>query len=64
MKVFIEKTDQHKTLKFEGTVAKLLEVLKINPETVLVTKKEEVITEDEIVSNNDEIKLLSIISGG
>ena len=47
-----------------STVKQLLEEQKINPETVLVTKNNEVLTSDEAINDNDTFELLSIISGG
>ncbi len=46
------------------TVSDLLKQLKINPEVVIVVRNNEVITEDEILNDNDTIELLSVVSGG
>ena len=43
---------------------KLLEQLNILPETVVVTKNEEIVTEDEMLEVGDEIELVRVISGG
>ncbi|MBI3052191.1 MoaD/ThiS family protein [Candidatus Woesearchaeota archaeon] len=51
-------------MKFKGTVAELLEQLKINKGTVLVTRDNELLTSDEKVEDADEIRILSVISGG
>jgi sulfur carrier protein ThiS len=64
MKVFVERTRESKSIQFEGTVNLLLESLGINPEEVLVTRGDELLTESDSVSNSDNIKLLSVISGG
>lgn len=64
MKVFIERTEKEKILTFTGTVKDLLSKIKINPEEVLVVKGDEVLTEDDKLTNADSIKLLSVISGG
>ncbi|MFC1723760.1 MoaD/ThiS family protein [Nanoarchaeota archaeon] len=50
--------------KFSGSVRSLLSDLKINSETVLITKNQTVVTEDEILKDTDEVKILSVISGG
>ncbi len=63
MKVFIDKTNETKELEAE-TVSELLSKLKINPTTVIVTKNNELITEEEKLSSKDEIKILSVVSGG
>ena len=64
MEVFIEASNQQKKIKFTGTVSQLLEKLKINSETVIVAKNNELVTEEEKLTNADDIKLLSVISGG
>lgn len=63
MKVYIEKTNETKEAD-ASTVKELLENLKINPTTVIVTKNNELVTEEEEISKKDEIKILSVISGG
>ncbi|MBI2148847.1 MoaD/ThiS family protein [Candidatus Woesearchaeota archaeon] len=63
MKIYIEKTDEYKEVE-ASTVKELLEKLKINPTTILVTKNNELVTEEEKLTNKDEIKILSVISGG
>lgn len=64
MKVFIERENSTKQLKFKGTVSKLLKQLKLNPAAVLVAKNDVLVTEDDTLSDKDEIKILSVISGG
>ncbi|MBS3126507.1 MoaD/ThiS family protein [Candidatus Woesearchaeota archaeon] len=64
MKVFIERTKEKKDLRFSGTVSSLLKKLKINPVAVIVTRKDEVLTQDQHISDNDRVKILSVISGG
>ncbi len=46
------------------TLFDLLQQLKINPEVVIVVRNNEVITEDEILHDQDKIELLSVVSGG
>lgn len=64
MKLFIEAEGSNKKIKFSGTVSQLLQLLKVNPETVIVAKNNELVTENEKLSDKDEVKLLSVISGG
>ena len=64
MKLFIERTNKNLEKKFTGTVRQLLISLKINPETVLVTKNNTLVAEDEKLAEDDEVKILSVISGG
>ncbi|HLD72491.1 MAG TPA: MoaD/ThiS family protein [Candidatus Nanoarchaeia archaeon] len=60
-----EREQSREKISFSGkTVKELLLKLKLNPETVLVVRKEEVLTEDELVKNKDEIEILSVVSGG
>ncbi len=66
MKIYIEREDKtiEKDIKNKIKVINLLKELSISPEAVIVIRNDEVITEDEFLSNDDEIKLLSVISGG
>ena len=65
IEVDFEKERTSKTIDFSGsTVGDLLKQLEINPETVLVTKNNEVITEDETLNEKDKVEILSVISGG
>lgn len=60
-----EREQSREKISFSGkTVKELLLKLKLNPETVLVVRKGEVLTEDELVKNKDEIEILSVVSGG
>ncbi|MCD4666781.1 MoaD/ThiS family protein [archaeon] len=63
IKVFIEKENQTKVVQ-ASTPEKLLDILKINSETVLIVKNNELITLNEKLKNNDKIKIISIISKG
>lgn len=64
MQVFIESENRNRKIRFSGSVSELLGKLKINPETVIIAKNGELVTEDEKLGNKDEVKLLSVISGG
>lgn len=46
------------------TVRKALQKLSIEPDSVLVSRDGELITDDEIILENDVIKLVPVISGG
>ena len=46
------------------TVKDLLVELAVNSETVLVTRNNEILTEDELLNNDDTIEILSVVSGG
>jgi sulfur carrier protein len=43
---------------------KLLEPLNILAETAVVTKNDEIVTEDEMLEVGDEVELIRVISGG
>mgnify|MGYP001602951234 FL=1 len=61
--VFIER--ENKTTKINARNSKeLMKILNINPETVLIVKNNELILPEENLNDKDELKLLSVISGG
>ena len=51
-------------IKHGMTVRKALEKLGFEPDSVLATREGELLTDDEIVKENDVIKLVPVISGG
>ncbi len=64
--VLIDRENKNTTIELNNNsiVADLLKELNINPVTVIVSRNNELILEDEKLSDNDEIKVLSVISGG
>ncbi|MEK6920951.1 MAG: MoaD/ThiS family protein [Nanoarchaeota archaeon] len=64
MKICVERTNKQLNLKFQGKVKDLLKKLDLNPEIVLVTKNNVLVTEEDMLKNTDEVKVLSVISGG
>lgn len=64
MKVLIEKTKEEKNISFSGTCEDLLKTLEINSEEVLIIKNDELVSLKEHCDDDDEIRLLSVISGG
>ena len=64
--VFIDRENKNATLEIDNNslVKDLLKKLNINPVTVIVSRKNELILEDEKLNDDDEIKILSVISGG
>jgi len=64
MKIFIDKTNTSQELEFSGKAFKLLEQLQINPETVILARGGELVTLDEELDNTDEVKIISVLSGG
>ena len=63
MNVFIERENATKEVA-ATTVSELLQQLQINPETVLITKNGTLVPEDEPLNDSDNVKILSVISGG
>ena len=51
-------------IKHGMTVRKALQKLEIEPDSVLVTLNDELITDDQIIKENDVLKLVPVISGG
>lgn len=46
------------------TVRQALKLIEMDPESVLATRSGELITEDEVLRQGEEIKLVAVISGG
>jgi sulfur carrier protein ThiS len=51
-------------IKHGMTIRKALQKLSIEPDSVLATRSGELLTDDEIIKEGDEIKLIPVISGG
>ncbi len=65
MKIIIEKSNEIKNINIEQIkVADLLMKLKINPVTVIVTKKGNALTDSAVLKNKDIIRIISVVSGG
>ncbi len=64
MKVFIEKENKQVVLDKECTAKELLIELGINATTVILVKNNETILLDEKLSKDDEVRILSVVSGG
>ncbi len=56
--------DKEYIVKSGTTVRHAIEKIGVNSETVLATRAGELITDDEIVLEDDVIKLVAVISGG
>jgi len=65
MKVYIEKDGSSVDVKKKKISGKdLLQFLKVNPSSVILVKNDEVVLDDELFSEDDDIKILSVVSGG
>lgn len=56
--------NQEYEIKHGSTVRIALQRLGIAPDSVLIIRQGELITDDEIIKENEVIKLVSVISGG
>jgi sulfur carrier protein ThiS len=71
VKIFIEKDNKKIDLKLD-LISKNKEVkfkdvliyLNISLSSVILIKNNEIVLEEEIVSENDDLKILSVVSGG
>ena len=51
-------------IKHGMTIRDALQKIGLEPDSVLITREGELITDDEILKENDVIKLVPVISGG
>jgi sulfur carrier protein ThiS len=56
--------DKEYEVKPGMTLRHALLKIEVQPEAVLATRKGQMITEDEILKDGEEIKLIAVISGG
>lgn len=61
--VFIERENKVANVKARSA-KEAMQLLNINPETVLIVRNNELILAEESLNEKDELKLLSVISGG
>ena len=66
LKVFYDRENKEKTIELDNnlSVKDLLNKMNINPVTVIVSKNSNIILEDEKLNDEDDIKIISVISGG
>jgi sulfur carrier protein len=66
IQVFIDRENKEKTVEVDenSSVKDLLGKMKINPVIVIVSRDNNILTEDEKINDRDKIKLISVISGG
>ena len=66
LKVFYDRENKEKTIELDSnlSVKDLLKKMDINPVTVIVSKNNTIILDDEKLNDNDDIKIISVISGG
>jgi sulfur carrier protein ThiS len=66
IKAYFDREDKEHVVELpkQATVKDLLLALAINPVSVLVSKNNEILLDNEELSEGDELKLYSVISGG
>ncbi len=64
MKVIIRRPRREVELPGSRRVRDLLHELRINPETVLVVRGEDLLTPDEVIKEGETIEVIPAISGG
>lgn len=64
MKVRIRHQRREVEVRGVRTVRELLDRLRLNPETVLVVRGTELLTRDAQVTEDDEIEIRPVVSGG
>jgi len=66
IKVFIQRIGETRLIELEenSNIEKLLKILGISPSEVVPVKNGIIVTEKEVLRDGDEIRLLSVVSGG
>lgn len=66
IKVFIQRAGETKLLELgeNSRVEDLLKTLGISPSEIVPVKNGVIVTEREILQEGDEVRLLSVVSGG
>jgi sulfur carrier protein ThiS len=64
VRVRLRNPDRDVEVAGERSVRDLLAELRVNPDTVLVIRRGELITREERVGEQDEIEIRPVISGG
>ena len=64
MKVIVRRPRREVEMPGSRRVRDLLQELKINPESVLVVRGQELLTPDELVRDDETVEVVPAISGG
>ncbi|MFW6286022.1 MAG: MoaD/ThiS family protein [Nanoarchaeota archaeon] len=66
MKLFIERENKENDIKIDKplTIQEILKQKNISLESVILIKNDKIVFENEIVKDNDNVKILSVVSGG
>ncbi len=64
MKLFFEKNKEIKEIEFQGRLSELIKKLNLTPNSVVIMRGNEILTEDQFVTNDDELRIFVIVSEG
>jgi sulfur carrier protein len=64
MRVLLQHPKRETEIKGPRTVGQLLKRLNLLPEAVLVLRRDELVTEDEALKEDDIVEIRPVISGG
>ena len=66
MKLHIEKNNENIkiNLKKKEIMKNILKKLNISISSCIIIRNDEIILEEELVSNEDDIKIINVVSGG
>jgi sulfur carrier protein ThiS len=56
--------DQHWEVPGRQTVREVIEAVGLNPATVLAVRNGKLVLDTEVLGDDDELKLIAVISGG
>jgi sulfur carrier protein ThiS len=56
--------NQHWEVPGQRTVREVIEAVKLNPATVLAVRNGKLVLDSEMLGDDDELKLIAVISGG
>ncbi|MDI3544274.1 MAG: hypothetical protein PWQ28_555 [Candidatus Woesearchaeota archaeon] len=60
----LKRENKEEELEFEGSISELLKSLSLPEGSVVVLKNGDIVTEDEIVRNEDELEIIGVGSKG
>jgi sulfur carrier protein ThiS len=63
IKVFVDRLGKSKNLDVKN-ISEIFEKLKLNMEEYIVVKEDALVTENTKLKDGDELKFLSVVSGG
>ena len=64
VKISFLKKEQEVEIEEESTVSDILKEIKLNPQTVIVSRQGEIIPDTEKVKNGDKLEAIRVVSGG